>query len=210
MVQVPIFYQKILRVQRMPTYITNATSSTADTIIWPIWTQQTATISTQAVWSNWVDGTSSATGGPWYVGDTQRAFGQYTPPPRRVLTAEEIARHDAARARQMEEARAVHRRRKEAEERAEQLLLSYLTPAQREEYRCHKRISVQAKSGRLYHVRAQGNLVGNVHEVDAKGEAVARLCAHASHEIPMGDQLLTQMMLLRHHEDDFRRIANRH
>jgi len=93
--------------------------------------------------------------------------------------------------------------------RARELLIEHLTAEQRETYQRHGFFVVEGgRSKQKYRIRS-GSLIGNVDVLD--GDNVRhRLCAHAAHEIPMGDQLLIQKFLLEHDEDHFLRTANRH
>lgn len=118
----------------------------------------------------------------------------------------------ALRTRQLleeQDRREAEARRKSAPNRAEQLLLDYLTRAQRETYLQYGWFVVRGRSGKRYSIRTKDALYCNVCELDNYGQIVSRLCAHAALNIPMGDQLLTQKLMLEHHEAEFRRIANR-
>lgn len=99
-------------------------------------------------------------------------------------------------------------RRKAAAERAERLLLAHLTPEQRETYSHNGWFVVRGQSGRRYSIWTKDALFYNVSELDDCGQAVLHLCAHAAVNVPMGDHLLTQKLMLEHHEAEFRRIAN--
>ncbi|MBI2319066.1 MAG: hypothetical protein HYU75_19240 [Betaproteobacteria bacterium] len=100
-------------------------------------------------------------------------------------------------------------RGKAAPDRAEQLLLEYLTPEQRGTYWRYGRFIVRGQSGRRYSVWARDPLYCNVCELGDHGQILWRLCAHAAIDVPVGDHLLTQKLMLEHHEAEFRRIANR-
>ncbi len=99
--------------------------------------------------------------------------------------------------------------RKATRDRAEKLLLDYLTPEQRETYRRKGWFIVHGRSGRRYSIWKKDALYCNVCELGNCGEVVSRLCAHAAINVPMGDHLLTQKLMLEHHEAEFRRVANR-
>ena len=100
-------------------------------------------------------------------------------------------------------------RRKAAADRAELLLLGYLTREQRNTYRYCRWFIVRGQSGRRYSISAKDALYYNVTELDSYGQIVSRLCAHAAANIPMSDHLLTQKLMLEHHEAEFWRVANR-
>ncbi len=99
-------------------------------------------------------------------------------------------------------------RRKAAADRAERLLLEYLTPEQRKTYRHYGWFVVRSQSGRRYMIWAKNALYYNVGELNDNGQAVLHFCAHASENVPMGDHLLVQKLMLEHHEAEFRRVAN--
>jgi len=118
----------------------------------------------------------------------------------------------ALRARQAPEQR--YRRnaevnRKAAHDRAEKLLLDYLTPEQRETYRRYGWFVVRGQSGNHYSIWKNNGLYCNICELGEYGQIVSRLCAHAAINVPMGDHLLTQKLMLEHHEAEFQRVANR-
>ncbi len=103
----------------------------------------------------------------------------------------------------------VQRSRRETEASAEKLLLGYLTPEQRETYCRQGRFVVRGQSGQRYSIAASDPWFCNVCELDDYGWIVSRLCAHTAGDVPMADHLLTQKLMLEHHEAEFRRIANR-
>lgn len=96
-----------------------------------------------------------------------------------------------------------------ARDRGEKLLRGYLTPEQRETYCRQGRFVVRGQSGRRYSIEASDPRFCNVSELDADGQIISRLCAQAAVNIPIADHLLTQKLMLEHHEAEFRRIANR-
>ena len=100
-------------------------------------------------------------------------------------------------------------RRKTAPDRAEKLLLEYLAPAQRETYWRYGWFVVLGQSGRRYSIWKKDAPYCNVCELGDFGQVVSRLCAQAAINVPMGDHLLTQKLMLEHHEAEFRRVANR-
>lgn len=98
--------------------------------------------------------------------------------------------------------------RHSAEDRAERLLIAYMTPAQRKSYACSNSFIVQGPSGRRYSITAENGLLFNIHELAEDGQVRLLWCAHAELDMPLGDHLLTQKLMLEHHEQEFRRIAN--
>ncbi len=104
--------------------------------------------------------------------------------------------------------RQVKARRKVAPQRAEQLLLEHLTIEQRHTYWRYGWFIVRGQSGTRYSIWTKDPLYSNVCELDESGQIVSQLCAHAAVNLPRCDQLLTQKLMLEHHEAEFRRIAN--
>jgi hypothetical protein len=51
------------------------------------------------------------------------------------------------------------------------------------------------------------SMVGNVEELDAKGNPKLKLCVHPVN-VPLADALVTQKLLLETDEQEFRRMAN--
>ncbi len=115
----------------------------------------------------------------------------------------------AARTPEQRYLRQADARRKSAPSRAERLLLEYLAPEQRESYARYGWFVVRGASGRRYSVWKKDALYCNVCELGTYGQTVSRLCAHAAINVPMGDHLLTQKLMLEHHEAEFRRVASR-
>lgn len=109
-------------------------------------------------------------------------------------------------------AREEHERCNAAKARARELLLEHLTPGQRET--CDRSgwfIVEGGKSKTKYRIRALESMVANVDVLNARGAPLHRLCAHARvGTVPLGDQLLSQKIMLELAEDDFLRTANRH
>lgn len=185
----------------------NTTSATCESQYWSIWLKRQTMATNSLIWTEWAQQRTISTTFA-RVCDIYSSYQEIESDPV-VRTAAEIAESDARRARAEEDMRAYNRRKKEADDRAEVLLLSHLTPKQKEDYRKHKYICFKGRSGANYRIRA-GSHVGNVDVMDARGkEVMHRLCAHPL-SVPMPDTLLTQLFHLRHHEADFLRIANRH
>jgi len=104
--------------------------------------------------------------------------------------------------------RELNARRRAAPQRAEQLLLDHLTFEQRQTYWRYGWFIVRGQSGTRYSIWTKDPLYSNVCELDESGQIVSQLCAHAAVNLPRCDQLLTQKLMLEHHEAEFRRIAN--
>lgn len=97
---------------------------------------------------------------------------------------------------------------READARAERLLLSRLTDAQRDEYRQRKRITLKVKSGRRYVLERGWSY--NVTQLTRGGKPRRKLCVvtDTPFQLPMADVLLTQMVLLCNDERGFLKTAN--
>lgn len=186
------------------TSTTSATMNTYSDVYWPLWTQQVRTSQQNMAWQHWQQNRALAN---YNRLDNQ----QVAMPPQRVRTATEIAEAEARLHAARQESARVRRAAEAAIERAEGLLLQFLDPEQVDEYKRLKHIHVCGKSGRRYRIRCDGGLAGNVDVVDELGSIRERLCAHAPRDsYPMPDHILTQVLHLRHSEEEFRRIANRH
>lgn len=179
-------------------------------------TTSTGTYVGLAAWTD--DDTTSAQQAMW-VNQYQRMYLQ-----AQQMTFQEVRAHqeavnrqyaDTIRRQQEAEAEAnrryaeVQKKREEASKRAQELLLSHLTPEQRESVRQNKWFIVEGgKSKKKYRIKTNA-VAGNVEELDAAGKVVARYCCHADGSIPFGDQHLTQMLTLAYDEDYFTKRANR-
>lgn len=100
----------------------------------------------------------------------------------------------------------------DAAKRAHELLLSHLTPKQRETFERNRWFIVEGgKSKKKYRIRDAGHLVANIDVLDNDGMRVRGLCGHcAGHDIPLYDSLLAQKLMLESSEDEFLKIANQH
>lgn len=102
-----------------------------------------------------------------------------------------------------------YRRKRErlmAGKRAQELLLSILDERQRSEFREHRAVTVCSRSGRRYRVRH--GWAGNVDEI-IDGQTRAHYCIHPRGGCPPEDNMLAQVLLLTHDEEQFHRVANR-
>jgi len=189
---------------------------------WHIWvSNQTATsstystIATDMIWQYWNENQTAT---------TLSTISAYEPRwvrmqrPRQRTEEEQLQ----YRQRQLERERAVEERhreamrvakeesekRKEADAKAMALLRENLTPQQLEDLDKNKWFLVEGgKSKKTYRINAT-RYAGNIYELDGAKE-VASYCVHANDSIPLGDQLLTQTISLRHDEDHIIGKANR-
>jgi hypothetical protein len=102
------------------------------------------------------------------------------------------------------EAGLMHDRR--ARERAMDLLVQHLTPAQRAEFERTCAFKVRAKSGQLYRITYA--TTANIEVLEQPGMVVRRLCAGPL-GVPIPDVMLAQKLMLEGDEPAFLRIAAR-
>jgi hypothetical protein len=93
-------------------------------------------------------------------------------------------------------------RRRRAEARAEALLLSWLSPRQREQYRVHGWFDVLTPGGNRYRIRP-----GKVVRLDGRRCAY---CIEAIPWVPAADQMLAKKLLLETNERRFLATAHRY
>jgi hypothetical protein len=91
-------------------------------------------------------------------------------------------------------------RRRQARLRAEALLWTWLSPAQRKQYRARRWFEVTTASGRRYRV-----LRGGVVRVRPRGSAY---CIEATSPVPVADEMLANKLLLE--TDERRFLATAH
>jgi hypothetical protein len=177
--------------------ITSATSATNS--VYQIWARQQwlqSQTATTTVWSTWSNGYLDEERRQWEHEQRQPHYGELArvePPPRphdeHTLLQDRLLRE-------------------RAEERADELLMSLLSPDQLHQYRAAKAFEVCTKAGRRY--RLTRAISGSVKLLGPDGRAMATYCAHlADHRIPIPDHLIAQKFLLEHHEEEFLRVANR-
>lgn len=124
---------------------------------------------------------------------------------RRQIENELQARRERESARRAEDER---RKQNEAvaHKRSLAILSHHLTDDQRQEYITKRLFHFKAKSGRVY--RLQEGTHGNVFAVE-DGRDVERFCIQPSDAcLPKPDVVLSQLLMLKTNEDEFRRIAN--
>jgi len=129
-------------------------------------------------------------------------------PPRPRVSPEERARREGLERLAREQETRRHQERRAADERAERLLLSSLTPEQRDDYKRRACFYLYTKSGKRY--RIERGWSGNVHLVDDTGKPLHRYCAHPAIHVPEPDNMLAQKLMLETDEPAFLRVANQH
>lgn len=167
---------------------TSATTNEA----WPTWVSTTASTAT-TIWCAWQDEDSR-----W-------------PRARQVQPVRETPEQKAAREQQLrryeEERRKRERLARQAQDRAERLLVAHLDDDQRKEYEAHRRFHVVGADGKRYEVDAQRRM-HNVYELNAKGERTLEHCIYARGDVPLADNALAQKLMLETDVSAFVRIAN--
>jgi len=158
------------------------------TLIWNTWTTSNTSTSTcgNTIWSNWI-----------VVDDPQITPAVPYQPSEQELAARRVAADVAVK-------------RKDANAKAMAILNENLTELQRAALKKHGWFLVEGgKSKKLYRIKSH-SYAGNVRELCAEGKReLVQYCCHADGSIPIGDQLLTQLLALRHDEDHFLQRANR-
>ena len=94
----------------------------------------------------------------------------------------------------------------EADSLARSLLLSCLSPKQRQEFEFRESITVIAKSGRRYRIERSFNY--NIIVLDERDKPIGYLCAGPVEDVPVYDSMLSQKLWLENDEDGFLRVAN--
>ena len=198
---------------------------------------------TWAVWNNWVqDAQNQLTATREYVERAQTTVAEanrvtrdanYNTPEareRRRIADVEAQRVRAERHRVMEQERREraareelrHRQRTErlavAQNRAMNLLLSILTPEERQWYDRTRNIMVRGSEGGMYVIDTQycgGTVHGNIIQVDEHECRLARICVaprmydEVSREgLPIADGWLGQYLAIKHQEELFRARGN--
>lgn len=93
-----------------------------------------------------------------------------------------------------------------AVQRAEDLLLSQLSPEQRVRYGRDKQIVVHVR-GKRFEIDA-GRQHSNIREIGPDGRAVREFCCYQTGRCPLPDNALAQMLALQYDHDEFLKRAN--
>jgi hypothetical protein len=101
-------------------------------------------------------------------------------------------------------------RRETANQRARELLLSKLSPEQRDCFNKNKWFVVEGgQTKKKYRIKSHG-YIANIDVLGDNGKVMHRLCVHCAHDIPLEDHLLAQKIMLELAENDIVKLANRH
>lgn len=184
-------------------YQWSQTASTGDT--WNQWQSLPITLTTTSgstVWETWVDTPNRHP--PRILRPDVRPT-QPRPAIQVLETAEERRRRDEQYARFRQEEEEKNRRIREAYGRAMDLLKSCLNNEQRDSLEKSKFFYVTAPSGRKY--RIDEGTHGNLKVVNKEGRVIERLCVQPNN-VPAGDAMLVQKLMIETAEDALRRHAN--
>jgi hypothetical protein len=188
----------------------NSTTTTSGTCTTPLW-----------IWgSGGTGGTATTTAtNAWYddlysdqrLSEQHREYVQRRQAERHAATehmAGQVRQSDEAARQERERIKQEHERSEAAKARAHALLLSHLTPAQRQTFETNKWFLVEGGRSKVkYRIRGH-TCAGNI-EILGSERVTHRLCCHCDPTIPLGDQLLAQKLMLELDEDEFLKLANR-
>jgi len=172
-----------------------STSSTSGTITWSNWsanaipTIYSSSNSTSATWNNWIDYKTIE-----HVATYQRETEE-----QRQHRLDEWEKQDKIR----KEARSI------AIGKADALLASVLNDAQKAQLKQKDWFLVRSQSGKLYRIRNCRQI--NVDLIDERtGRVKDTYCAHPTLNVPNGDTLTGQKLMLQFDEKAFLKIAIKH
>lgn len=97
--------------------------------------------------------------------------------------------------------------RRKAEARAKKLLLTCLTPEQRNDWEKEQAFRVISADGeRIYQIKR--GRCRNVQLLNPEGQVIRHYCAHPIEDVPDADTVLAQKLMLETCEQEFLRLAN--
>lgn len=121
-----------------------------------------------------------------------------------TLQPEETEEARAARVASQAQQRA---ERRKAEARAKKLLLTCLTPEQRNDWEKEQAFRVISADGeRIYQIKR--GRCRNVQLLNPEGQVIRHYCAHPIEDVPDDDTVLAQKLMLETCEQEFLRLAN--
>lgn len=196
-------------------YLQTTATTTTNMIVWNAWNQNSTSTGTahlvpvpaDVAWAYWNRGYTT---GPLVIQNAPliTAWTQWNTTYEE--TAEQQAEREQRQAQAELRARQAGEARVKANDRAKELLLSLLTPAQAATYAEHGWFEVRGKSGRRWRIRDRGQS-GNVDLMPEIGdEREASYCAHPPGSLPAADAHLAQLLYLATDDDEFLRVANCH
>lgn len=141
----------------------------------------------------------------------EREREEYRQSPEYRAEAERIEAAALESAERWEAKHAEEKRLREiAEDKAEHLLMSVLTPEQRDEYHRLQSFRVHTPSGNIYRVKRgrMGNLKRIELDSEGREKVVETLCVHPRINVPNQDTMIAQKLMLETNEDELRALAN--
>ena len=209
---------------------TSATTSaldytyTGDSSIWTSWvSDQTITLhysnahtnaTGTATWAGWVTNQDARTAARMRVHaydmvQTRQGMRQQPAPETPEQRVERLAQEELRRQQYALEAAVARERRAAAIGRADKLLESVLSSVQRSQLEKNDWFLVRGESGQVYRIRK--GRAANVDLIDPKtGKVIDVLCAYPRMDVPDGDCMVAQKLMLECDEEAFRKIAIRH
>lgn len=182
-----------------PTTVSSNTYASDASGIWYVWCDTgTSATTTGNVWVTWCTSSSGTSNNV----TTPVAYGIVEPETEEQRLAREERRREVEREERQRKLKQAIARRK-----AKSLLRDCLTATQRLQLKATGGFIVRAQSGK--HYRIERGHAGNVIELDGKGQAIAKLCAHMDSRIPDEDHMLVQKLMLETCEAKFLQTANR-
>lgn len=185
--------------------VTGSTATNAATDVWRIWNNgHDSTTCGSNIWASTTNSCTEIHVVPnTVVWNTWNA--NWSPTQARVISfPHETEEQRAQRLREYEDRQRIV---SAAKHRAQELLLQVLNEEQRRDW---------SASGQFYlHVgdrkyRIKRGRSGNVELVNSQNEVMERYCCHPTAQVPDEDTVLAQVMMLRHAERDFLKMANVH
>lgn len=168
-----------------------------------IYPPTTADYATTTAWTNWnaaATSTAATTTDTWtYWNSSGTTFIT-----NNVVVHGPTPEERAEARRQWDE---VERKAKEAQKRAEALLLEHLNEEQKESLSRNERFRVRGSKGGVYDI-----CMGSVYQYEADDTPIRRplasVCIHSSEHVPEADNMLAKKLMIETDEDEFRRIGN--
>lgn len=186
------------------TSITSSATTSITASPWVHWASN-YTASTTATYANTIAATNT-TWSLWSSGVQTYRPAYVSPPPPETEEQRAARRERAAAYEAREQIRKAARR--VAISKADALLESLLDDMQRAQLAQDSAFLLRSQSGKIYRLRKGRS--GNVDEIDAEGRVVAVYCAHPALDVPDGDTVVAQKLMLEADEAAFLKIANRH
>lgn len=205
-------------------YFNSDYSTTVSNNIWTTWSSDqivtircnaTTAASSTFTWNEWVTDQDARTNARTrvkayeYPVQSRAPFGARVPAETEAQRLERLAQAELRRQQYEREAAVSRERRAMAIGRADKLLESVLSGVQRAQLEKNDWFLVRGESGLLYRIRKGRS--ANVDVVDPKtGKVVDVLCAYPRMDVPDGDCMVAQKLMLECDEESFRKIAIRH